>query len=210
MASQGFYLHVLHDGSGLDEAMRAHHFDLLVLDVMLPGMNGFEILRSLRKSSDLPVIMLTAHGSDRDRIQGLEFGADDYLPKPFNPRELIARMQAVLRRHKASSAQLEKPIQTGDLALNPSARSVHIAGQAVVLTGAEFDLLLLLVRNAGSVTSRDELSRWALGHPEQPWDRSLDTHISNLRRKIGPGPNGQRRISNVRGSGYVYSVDGSV
>jgi two-component system response regulator CpxR len=205
LATQGFYLRVLHDGSDLAEMLREHRFDLLVLDVMLPGSDGFELLRKLRRSSDLPVIMLTARGSEDDRILGLECGADDYLPKPFNPRELVARMQAVMRRHQASAVQLEKNIQLGDLAVNPSARSVHIAGQAIALTGAEFDLLVLLARKAGSTVPRDELSRWALGHPEQPWDRSLDTHISNLRRKLGPHPGGQRRIANVRGTGYIYS-----
>lgn len=208
MASRGFYLRVLHDGSRVEETLRDHRIGILILDVMLPGKNGFEILHDIRKSWDIPVIMLTARGADGDRIRGLESGADDYLPKPFNPRELIARMQAVMRRHQASTMVLDQPIQLGDLVLNPPARSVHVSGIPASLTATEFDILLLLVRNAGSTVSRDELSRFALGHQEQPWDRSLDTHISNLRRKLGPDASGLRRINNVRGSGYVYTVAG--
>jgi two-component system response regulator CpxR len=209
MAGRGFYLRVLHDGSRLEETLREHRIELLILDVMLPGKNGFEILRDIRKTGNIPVIMLTARGRDSDRIQGLEYGADDYLPKPFNPRELIARMEAVMRRHQTSTTVLEQPIQLGDLMLNPPARTALVDGNPVSLTATEFDILILLARNAGSTVSRDELSRWALGHPEQPWDRTLDTHISNLRRKLGPSSDGMRRINNVRGSGYVYSVAGS-
>jgi two-component system response regulator CpxR len=119
-------------------------------------------------------------------------------------------MEAVMRRHQTSTTVLEQPILLGDLMLNPPARTALVDGNPVSLTATEFDILLLLARNAGSTVSRDELSRWALGHPEQPWDRTLDTHISNLRRKLGPSSDGMRRINNVRGSGYVYSVAGSV
>jgi two-component system response regulator CpxR len=208
MASRGFHLKVLHDGSRIEETLRNHRVDLIILDVMLPGKNGFEILKDVRKASDIPVIMLTARGTEGDRIQGLEAGADDYLPKPFSPRELIARMEAVMRRHQASTVILNQPIELGDLVIDPPARSVLLNGKTVALTSTEFDLLLLLTRHAGCTVSRDELSRFALGHPEQPWDRSLDTHISNLRRKLGPDSNGMRRINNVRGSGYVYATTG--
>jgi two-component system, OmpR family, response regulator CpxR len=210
MASHNFYLRVLHDGSLVEETLREHRIDLLILDVMLPGKNGFEILREIRRLWNIPVIMLSARGAEGDRILGLDSGADDYLPKPFNPRELIARMQAVMRRHQTSAVALEQPIAIGDLVLNPPGRSVHVNGNSVALTAAEFDILWLLTRSAGSTVSRDELTRFALGHQEQPWDRSLDTHVSNLRRKLGPDANGQRRINNVRGTGYVYTAGGGV
>lgn len=208
MASRGFYLRVLHDGLRLQQTLREYKIDLILLDVMLPGKDGFELLREVRQSSNVPVIMLTARGADSDRIEGLEAGADDYLPKPFNPRELVARMEAVMRRHHASNLALDQPIELGDLSVDFSARLVRLNGESVSLTSTEFEILSLLTRNAGSTVSRDELSRFALGHPEESWDRSLDTHISNLRRKLGPDRSGGRRITNVRGSGYVYTISG--
>ena len=140
---------MLHDGSLVEETLREHRIDLLILDVMLPGKNGFEILREIRRSWNIPVIMLSARGAEGDRILGLDSGADDYLPKPFNPRELIARMQAVMRRHQTSAVALEQPIAIGDLVLNPPGRSVHVNGNSVALTAAEFDILWLLTRSAG-------------------------------------------------------------
>jgi two-component system response regulator CpxR len=146
--------------------------------------------------------MLTARGDEADRIAGLEGGADDYLPKPFNARELVARMRAVLRRHTA----MEPPevFQFGDITIDCGQRAVHQDGREVQLTGAEFDVFLLLLRSAGKVLTRDEIAEAALGRPLGTFDRSIDNHISNLRRKLGSAPDGLDRIQNVRGSGYIY------
>jgi two-component system response regulator CpxR len=193
--------------TGLDRAL-SEAFDLVVLDVMLPGLDGFELLRRLRTRSQVPVIMLTARGEEVDRIVGLEMGADDYLPKPFNPRELVARMRAVLRRMaKAAEAGDEagsEVVAVDDLELDPGARLARCSGEEVALTGIEFSVLQVLVRSAGNVVSRDDLSRQALDRRSSAFDRSLDVHISNLRRKLGPLPGGRERIKTVRGVGYIY------
>ena len=199
----GFLLEAVHTGaSGLKSAMSGR-YALVLLDVTLPDADGRKLLRSIRATSDVPVIMLTARGDDADRIEGLEGGADDFLPKPFNPRELTARMRAVLKRQTAVAAP-GGILQAGDLTLRPSTRGVTIGGQAVALTGAEFDLLLCLVRLAGTVVSRDTLAETALGRPLGMFDRSVDNHMSNLRKKLGLSASGEERIRNVRGSGYSY------
>ena len=184
---------------------------LIILDLMLPGLSGFEVLRRLRAQSDVPVLMLTACGEDVDRIVGLEIGADDYLPKPCNPRELVARIRAILRRSKPSAqtvlpaAPEPKSICVGDVELDLGTRVVRRAGETVELTGAEFDLLTMMLRNAGQVISREELVRSVLDRPLTPFDRSIDTLVSNLRRKLGHYVGGVERIKSVRGSGYVYA-----
>jgi two-component system response regulator CpxR len=170
---------------------------------MLPGLTGFEVLRKLRETSSVPVLMLTARGEDVDRIVGLEMGADDYLPKPFNPRELAARMRAVLRR-ASSEPETRDRLGVDDVIVDLGTRSVCVADLEISLTGVEFSLLEALIRSAGNVVSRDDLSRAALFRRASAFDRSLDVHISNLRRKLGPTEAGGERIKTIRGVGYQY------
>lgn len=201
LRGEGLEVEVAHDGAaGLDRAVSGEH-ELLLLDVMLPGLTGFEVLRKLRDGSALPVIMLTARGDDVDRIVGLEMGADDYLPKPFNPRELAARIRAVLRRAEPVG---ERPgtHAVGDLEVDLGARSVRVGGSEIDVTGVEFAVLECLIRSVGQVVSRDQLSQAALFRKASAFDRSLDVHISNLRRKLGSTPDGSDRIKTVRGVGY--------
>ncbi len=206
---EGFDVEAVSGGDqGVERALSGEHA-LLVLDVMLPELDGFEILRRVRAGSSVPVLMLTARGDDVDRIVGLEIGADDYLPKPFNPRELVARIRAILRRinhapvsdaDTASTARLT----VGDVALERAGRAVWRAGEIVDLTPAEFDLLEALLRAPGQVVSRELLFAKALGRGMTPLDRSVDMHVSNLRKKLGPGNQGRDRIEAVRGVGYIY------
>ena len=205
LGEEGFSVEAAHDGeSGAKRALAGEH-DLVVLDVMLPGLNGLDVLRRIRESSPVPVVMLTARGEEVDRIVGLEIGADDYLPKPFNPRELAARMRAVLRRAGGGQEEItDTAIAVADVRLDPGARAVTRSGDQIDLTGIEFELLAVLLRGAGRVVSRDELSRTALGRRASSFDRSLDVHLSNLRRKLGPLPDGGERIKTVRGMGYQY------
>ena len=203
LSMDGFDVKAVHDGdSGLRHALK-EQYELVILDVMLPGGDGRKVLRRIRLSSQVPVIMLTARGDEADRIAGLERGADDYLPKPFNPRELVARMRAVLRRKSGSA--LPETLRIGDLQIDYAKRNVARNGRDVSLTGAEFDIFLLLVRSAGKVLSREEIAEAALGRPVGFFDRSIDNHISNLRKKLGAHVGGVERIQNVRGAGYVYT-----
>jgi two-component system response regulator CpxR len=205
LGGEGFEVSAVHDGAAGLDAVRSGQWSLVILDVMLPEMSGLEVLRAVRSSSRIPIIMLTARGDDVDRILGLELGADDYLPKPFHPRELVARIRAVLRRLESSRAAVVHPcIELGDLRLDAGAREVSVGDLLIELTAAEFTLLEALVRAAGRVLSRDELSRAALGRRASSFDRSLDVHISSLRRKLGPLPEGGERIKTVRGVGYLY------
>ena len=212
LEQEGFVVEAVHDGeAGVERCLSADH-DLAILDVMLPGLSGFEVLRRIREHSRLPVIMLTARGEEVDRIVGLEIGADDYLPKPFNPRELVARMRAVMRRVAGEEESGDAPalLLVGDLEMDLGARVVRLAGDEVGLTGAEFAILEGLVREAGKVVDRNQLSREALGRRASTFDRSLDVHLSNLRRKLGPLPGGGERIKTVRGVGYLYVRPGGV
>jgi two-component system, OmpR family, response regulator CpxR len=203
LAMDGFDVTAVHDAeSGIERALKEEHA-LIILDVMLPGGDGRKVLRRIRVASRVPVIMLTARGDEADRIAGLEGGADDYLPKPFNTRELVARMRAVLRR-RADSAPPEI-FKLGDLEIHLNSRRVQRGGEDVDLTGAEFDVLLLLVRSAGKVLSRDEIAEVALGRPIGMLDRSIDNHVSNLRKKLGNEVGGVERIRNIRGTGYAYT-----
>jgi two-component system, OmpR family, response regulator CpxR len=188
---------------GLRDARR-EEFDLIVLDVMLPGLSGFEVLRQLRESgSQTPVLMLTARGDDVDRIVGLEMGADDYLPKPFNPRELVARIKAILRRTVDTDADDVTELVVGPLKANLRRREAWLDSEPLRLTNAEFVILVTLMRAAGEVVSRETLTRAALGRQLLPDDRSLDTHISNLRKKVAGQNEEGLTIRSVRGSGYV-------
>lgn len=204
-----FHLDAAHDGVvGLQKAL-ANQYAVVVLDVMLPGMSGLDVLKQLRQKSSVPVLMLTARGSELDRILGLELGADDYLPKPFNPRELVARLRAILRRTTGGGAAASsKPVHLADVELHPESRSVTCGGKPVTLTGAEFDLLYTFLRSPGKIISREDLTQAALGRPMSPMDRSIDVHVSNLRRKLGTYDGNHERIKAIRGSGYVYLLPG--
>ena len=209
---EGLSVDSVNDGEEGVRRVLSGDYSLVVLDVMLPGVSGFDVLRRIRAASRVPVLMLTARGADIDRIVGLELGADDYLPKPFNPRELVARIRAVLRRTEpptdaVTPAPTASTYAVGDVTLNTGTRKVQRGGELVELTTAEFDLLAALMRSAGRVVSREELSEAALGRPLAPLDRSVDMHVSGLRRKLGPKRGGGERIKTVRGSGYQYVLD---
>jgi DNA-binding response OmpR family regulator len=202
LSTEGFTIEAVHEGSrGLQRALSTEHA-LVVLDLMLPGMGGLDVLRRLRKQSPVPVLILTARGEDAERIQGLELGADDYVPKPFNPRELIARIRAILRR-TARVFTSTGPIVVGDLRLDPAAREVYLNDLALNLTSVEFTLLETLVRDAGHVLTREQLTETVLGRKLGPFDRVIDVHVSNVRKKLGSAQDGQR-IKAVRGSGYLF------
>lgn len=211
LSVEGFETENVHDGkSGLEKALN-EPFDLAILDVMLPKMNGFDVLRELRKTSKLPVLMLTARGDDMERIVGLEIGADDYLPKPFNPRELAARIRAILRRahleNEAEQVHAEK-FKVDDLEISTSARSAKRDGEDLQLTSVEFDLLVTLLKDAGKIVKKEDLSRKVLERDLSPFDRSLDMHISNLRKKLGKRESDgeEERIKTIRSVGYIYTV----
>ncbi len=203
LAAEGFTVATAADGEEGHLKASGGSFDLVVLDVMLPRQDGFSVLRQLRAQSNVPVLMLSARGQHSDRIQGLEFGADDYLPKPFDPRELLARVQAILRR---AAPGVAATFRVGDLEINRGTRTVKRGGEAVALTALEFDLLCQLAARRGDVISREALYRAVLGRDFEVYDRSLDNHVSSLRKKLGPAPDGGPRIRAVRNTGYVYSA----
>lgn len=202
LGADGFEVHAVHDGAvGLTRALEAEH-DLVILDVMLPGMSGFDVLRELRhRGARVPVLMLTARGDDLDRIVGLEMGADDYLAKPFNPRELVARMRAVQRRAQRAPSSSSPVLVAGDVRLDPGTREVHRGAELINLTSVEFTLLEVLLRAAGQAVDREVLTQEVLGRPYSPYDRAIDVHVSNLRRKLGGGG----RIKTIRGVGYQFA-----
>jgi len=205
---RGYRVETVDDGDSGLFAVETTLPDLVILDVMLPGLGGIEVLKSIRRQSSVPVLMLTARGDDVDRIVGLELGADDYLPKPFNPRELVARIRAVLRRGRMETPgeTLGNVLRVADLAIDPAARHVSVGGTRIDLTTVEFDLLETLAQAAGTAFSRENLVRQVLKRPFSPFDRSLDVHVSNLRRKIGTYPDGSERIKTVRGLGYILAM----
>lgn len=198
LSLEGFAPSAIHDGADAIEACKGCEYDAIVLDVMLPRVQGFDVLRKLREFSDTPVIMLTARGEDTDRIVGLEMGADDYLPKPCNPRELAARLRAILRRTERSREEDSNHIEVGNLHVSTSERKVLHAGTELKLTTAEFNVLLVLVRHAGEVVNKELICQQALGRALTAYDRSVDVHVSNLRKKLGESD----LIKNVRGVGY--------
>jgi len=202
LSPERWQLEIRHSGATGLELAKSVKFDLIILDVMLPELSGFEILKALRRHGvQTPIIMLTARGEDVDRIIGLELGADDYLPKPFNPRELVARLKAILRRSSTGSS--EDVSAYGPWQIDREHRRILEHGQALQLTAAEYRLLDVLIGNAGNPTSREQLTEQALGRTLLPLDRSLDTHMSNLRKKIGRGADGASPIRSIRGEGYV-------
>jgi DNA-binding response OmpR family regulator len=209
---EGFRVESVTDGLvGVERALSGE-YQIVVLDVMLPNINGFEVLRRIRAAEDpsnarVAVLMLTARGLDDDRIRGLEVGADDYLPKPFNPRELLARINAILRRTDEASSRRtprDERLSIGDLVIDVGARTVRREGSEVDLTAVEFDLLETLARSAGRVVKREELVRKVLGRALSPFDRSIDMHVSHLRRKLKAGADETERIKTVRNVGYLY------
>jgi len=208
LAAEHFEVRSVHDGSDALAELQANEFEIVILDVMLPSVGGFDVLRKLGASYSTPILMLTARGDDVDRIVGLELGADDYLSKPFNPRELVARIRAILRRanHKAARANVSDELSVGPITLNAGTRQVHVAGKQAALTGAEFRVLELLMRSAGQVISRESMTEQALGRKLAAYDRSIDTHISNLRRKLELEAGHNPEIKNVRGSGYTLTL----
>lgn len=209
LGTEGFTVEAVNEPvAGIRRALSGDH-DLVVLDVMMPNMNGFDVLRHIRAASDIPVLMLTARGSDVDRIVGLEIGADDYLPKPFNSRELVARIKAIMRRMERDVSKSTKTpgcIKVGDLTLDPGKRTLSQCGQPVEITSIQFSILEVLLSMAGQILSRDELARRALGRDNSVYDRSIDVHISTLRRKLGPYPDNSERIKTVRNLGYLYTI----
>jgi DNA-binding response OmpR family regulator len=207
LSAEHFEVKSVHDGSDALALLEANDFEILILDVMLPTLSGFEVLRKLGATHVTPILMLTARGDDVDRIVGLELGADDYLSKPFNPRELVARVRAILRRsgNRPARAGVADEITVGAIVLHAGMHQVRVADRAVTLTGAEFRVLEILMRSAGQVISRDSMTEQALGRKLVPYDRSIDTHISNLRRKLELEAGKNPEIKNVRGSGYTLT-----
>ena len=204
LALEGFSISWAPNGAAGVERALAEDYSLIMLDVMMPDTDGFDVLRRIRERSRTPVLMLTARGDTQDRVRGLELGADDYLPKPFDPAELVARIRAILRRAAPHSSPVAMTV--GDIELDGGARVVRRGGSIVDLTTVEFDLLSVLLRAAGAVVSRQDLVRNVLGREFSPFDRSIDTHICNLRRKLGPFEDGSERIKGVRGAGYQYAA----
>lgn len=206
---EGLLVHSCYDGTGGLEAARSQEWDLVILDVCLPDLNGFELLAELRTQSDVPVLMLTGRGEVVDKVVGLEIGADDYLAKPFEPRELLARVRAIIRRHRKAGAPPSPDSRTltaADLVLHAGSRLVYVNGKQVPLTNVEFTILQMLLTAEGNLVSREDISLHALNRELAPFDRSIDVHISNLRRKLGSAPWGGGRITTIRGAGYLYTA----
>lgn len=204
LVAEGMLLDARHDGKeGLERAL-AGDCDIVLLDVNLPGLTGFDVLRSLRERSGPPVLMLTGRADELDRVLGLEMGADDYLPKPFSIRELAARIRAVLRRGRDTGRPARRPIEASGVRLDPGAMRVWRDGSEVPTTAAEFSLLEMLLQRPGEVVGREEIANQVLGRPHIPYDRNVDMHVCNLRRKLGKAPDGSDLIRTVRGSGYLF------
>ena len=213
LSAEDFKIDIANDGETALKMALDNSYDLIILDVMMPRKNGFEVLRTLRTHSLMPVLMLTARGEDVDSIVGLELGADDYLPKPCNPRVLVARIRAVLRRAEAKHDNAEDTgsatIRIGDVELHTASRSVSCKGKPLLLTSTEFSVLEVLMNQAGHVVSKQHLSEAALGRPLERYDRSIDMHVSSLRKKLGHSDDGKPIIQTVRGIGYLYTLETS-
>ena len=212
--SMGYVVDVAHTGEeGLEIALSGN-FTAIILDIMMPGMDGFEVLRKLRQTSNIPVLMLTALGEETDRIVGLEMGADDYVPKTFSTRELLARLRAVIRRHIISENHLAQArtgdtLTVGELQINLSSHSVQLGKQEIILTAFEFDLLVALARYAGKILTRDQLLNAVAGRDYEVFDRSVDVHISSLRKKLGDDPRKPLFIRTIRSAGYMLQIQDS-
>lgn len=201
LAGEGFQTTAVHDGAAGVRAAAQNRYDAVILDVMLPVLGGLEVLRQIRQTSIVPIIMLTAKGDDIDRVLGLEMGADDYVAKPYYPRELIARLRAVLRRQALDRGAARAPVRLAGLALDPGTRKAAWNGARLDLTASEFNILELLIRGGDQVSTKDELSLQVLGRAREPYDRSIDVHVSNLRRKLHAADE-RLEIETVRGVGY--------
>jgi two-component system OmpR family response regulator/two-component system response regulator CpxR len=203
LIQEGFEVTMVHDGkTGVHEALSGH-YAIAVVDVMMPGINGIEVLRQVRRASEMPILMLTARGDDTDRIVGLELGADDYVPKPCTARELTARIRAILKRTGDKAESSSFAIKVGTLSLWPEKRMVERSGRPIELTSTEFGLLEVLARNAGQVVSKEELSQQAMGRPLMRFDRSIDMHMCNIRQKLGEAPDGRSCIQTIIRKGYL-------
>ena len=208
LSEEGFEPRAVAEGrAGVAEAVSGH-YGIVMLDIMMPGMNGIEVLRRIRRESEVPVLMLTARGDGVDRISGLDLGADDYVPKPCSPGEIVARLRAILRRtERRRGATGPEVLDVGALLLHPAQRRATWHGRELELTGTEFNLLEVLARNAGQLVSRENLSTQGLGRKLAPYDRSIDVHVSAIRHKLGRGAEGELRIVGVRGWGYQLVPD---
>ncbi len=211
LALEGFRLTAVHNGKAGLEAANSGRYDLILLDVMLPGLNGFDVLKQLRQHSSVPVIMLTARGDSDDRVLGLEFGADDYVPKPYHHHELLARIKALFRRIELSAVEQEveevNEYQVANLVVHTTRRQALLNDQELPLTGAEFGVLLCLIEQAGDLVDKEALSQAALGRSLMAFDRSIDMHVSNLRKKLGTRADGSDWIKTVRSRGYQLVRD---
>ncbi|WP_068119192.1 response regulator [Tropicimonas marinistellae] len=208
LSEEGYDVSTASDGRAAISAAAANTVDLIVLDIMMPRMNGIEVLQRIRKQSQVPVLMLTARGDDVDRISGLDLGADDYVPKPCSPGELAARVRAILRRTKQPAGRgSNAPVRAGRLVLYPGTRTAEWDGTPLDLTGTEFSLLEVLARDAGQLVSKQDISKRAFGKPLTPFDRRIDVHLSSVRHKLGLREDGQSQIQSVRGQGYQLLLD---
>jgi two-component system phosphate regulon response regulator OmpR len=205
LGKSGMEVTAREDAAGGLATLAREDFDAVILDVMLPDRDGFDVCRTIRAKSSIPILMLTARGEDTDRIVGLELGADDYLPKPFNPRELLARLKAVLRRSGAGGRAPDALLRFGRLEIDRDARIVRVDGDDKVLTGYQFDLLLALAENAGRVMSRDAIMNRVRGGDHEAFDRSIDVHVSRIRAAIEADPQNPRRVLTIRGTGYLFA-----
>jgi len=205
LGQAGFRVTVAPLGATALERLAGAEYEAVVLDLMLPDMDGLDVCRQLRTRADTPILMLTARGEPIERILGLELGADDYLPKPFQPRELLARLRAILRRRSRATTSGEKPLTFGRLEIDTAAHTVRLDGVQCELTGYQFDLLVTLAKNAGRVLSRDALLDAVKGEQLESFDRSIDVHVSRIRAAIEDNPKKPRRVITVRGSGYVFA-----
>lgn len=211
--SMGYVVDIAHTGSEGLEMASSGKFQAIILDIMMPGMDGFEVLRKLRQTSDVPVLMLTALGEETDRIVGLEMGADDYVPKTFSTRELLARLRAVIRRHvkserHATQSETGDILTVGNLRINLSSRAVRLGEENIILTAFEYDLLLSLAKSAGRILTRDQLLNAVAGRDYEVFDRSVDVHISSLRKKLGDDPRNPVYIRTIRSAGYMLQIAG--
>jgi two-component system response regulator CpxR len=214
LEAEGFQIDAAYDHDAGLKAARTADYELIILDVMLPGGSGFELLKSLRQESATPVLLLTARGEAVDRILGLEIGADDFLAKPFDPRELVARIRAILRRTREAPppgprTEHDETLSVGEIHMSLGTRTVTCAGNPVDLTSVEFNVLELLLRRAGNVVTREQIAEVALGRPLNPFDRSVDVHVSRLRKKLGCDPGSDELIRPIRGVGYFMPASAS-
>ncbi len=211
LSQQGFDVESVADGAAMDAKLKAASFDLLILDLMLPGEDGLSIAKRLKGRTRLPIIMVSAQGEDVDRIVGLEVGADDYIAKPFNPRELLARIRAVLRRSqaRAEGAEVSTAVRFGDFELDLAGHRLSRDGATVALTSGEFDLLAILVRHPNKVLDRDRILDLLTGAERSPFDRSVDVRVTRLRSKIEPDPSSPKFIKTIWGKGYMFCPDGA-